>query len=595
MPTVNLEYIEGTIKNPQHTKSTEACFIDTNLVHFPDGKLTPIPTFVQSAFIGGTIVGTVRSQWATILNTNNFEGAHYLFGSNYGLYAEYNQKRYNITPLKTVADATLSANPLSVVNASPIITVTYTSHGLAVGDRIRLAGATTTGGILAAEINKEHIVATVPTANTFTIVAGVNATSTATGGGSSINIFKQIAAGNEFQTLASGYGAGTYGVGLYGDSQTSATTFVFPRIWSFANFGNGVIMCPGDYSAGNGQKIYEWAGNNTVAPTVMANAPTDCQFVFVVNNRIIALCGNMIKIAGLDNLLAPVWNGFGYNKIPVLNSNRLLSGFKVGDKSAIIFAPEPMLLSFDGAVPDLVALGQEFSIAAPLAACALEDGLVWYGLDSNFYFYNGSRVQTIINHQNGEYIRQVINPAAIHTMFMMADPKHNQAWLYYPTGSSKNPDEYVIINPRRYSGAGKPSFTLGKQTRTSAQRPVAVLNRFYMFDTATQYTAFTNQPRSFAWSAKTAFFYVDGQQRARLKDIQPDFFQASQPVNLTVTGLEGAQGVETVYGTYEVAANAVRVTTPAAGQLLSFTFSGIGDMMIGTMRMNLELRGGRNK
>lgn len=595
MPSIPFQYTEGTIKNPQHTKSSEACFIETNLVHFPDGKLTPIPTFIESAYEGADINGTVRSQWATILRTTNLQGGHYLFGAHNGLYAEYNGVRYNITPLKTVAELTLVNNPLATVNASPNVTVTYTAHGLTVGDRIKLSGADDTRGILAASLNREHIVATVPNANTFTIRVNNNATSTGTGGGAVVQLFKQIASGNRYQELAFGYGIGDYDVGLYEVSQSSESTAIYPRIWSFDNFGGGIIMCAGDYDAGDGQKIYEWDGNNATAPTVMANAPIDCQFVFVINNRIIALCENKIKIAGLDELLIPIWSGFGYNEISVQRSTLLLSGFKVSDKSAIIFAPDPYLLSFDGGTPDLIELGQEFAIASPMAACRLEDGLIWYGINGNFYYYGGGSVETIINEQNGEYIRSILNHGAIWTMFMMADQKHNQAWLYFPTNDNQDPNEYVIINPRRYKGGQKPSFTLGAQTRTSAQRPTAVQDRFYMFAGGTQYTAFTTQIRDFDWSAKTAFFYADGANRVRITDIQPDFFQGTAPINLTVYGMEGAQGEEINYGTYSIAPNALRVTTPAAGQLISFQFSGETDAMIGTMRINLTVQGGRSR
>jgi hypothetical protein len=122
-----------------------------------------------------------------------------------------------------------------------------------------------------------------------------------------------------------------------------------------------------------------------------------------------------------------------------------------------------------------------------------------------------------------------------------------------------------------------------------------VIERYYTFNQQEQYTSFTNQARGFDWSAETAFFYADGVNRMRIKDIQPDFFQSSNPINLTVKGLEGAQGEETNYGVFSVASNALRVTTPAAGQLISFTFSGNGDAMIGTMRINYELQGGRTR
>lgn len=587
------QYTEGTIKNPQHTKSTEACFEKTNLVHFPEGKLTPIPAFVASSVNGLSVSGTVRSQWAAVLRTTNYVGGHYLFGSSYGLYEEYGGRRRNITPLKTTKEATLTSDPLAITDTETTLYITYTAHGLSVGDRIKLTGATDGAGITAADdINIEHIVATVEDANTITVELASAATSTDASFGGTPDIFYQIAAGNEYQEYLSGYGAGIFGAGNFNVSQTSASTFKFPRIWSFDNFGSGVVMCPGDYDAGDGQKIYDWAGNNTVAPAVMSGAPTDCQFVFVVNNRIIALCGTKIKIAGLDNVLAPIWSGYGYNEIPVQGTTLLLSGFKIGDKSAIIFAPTPYLLTFNGSVPDLLELDAEYAIAAPMAACRLEDGLIWYGVNGNFYFYNGSTVQTTVNAQNGEYIRDNINANAVWTTFMMADQKHNQAWMYFPTGDSQDPNEYVIINPRRYS-SGKPSFTLGTQSRTSAQRPTLVLDRFYMYDADTQYTHFTNQSVSFSWSAKSAAFYAGNGGTARLVSVEPDNYQGGNAIDLTVYGLSGGQAAEVDYGTFEVFPSAVLVSTPAQGKLLAFEFSGMNDAMIPFMTINYNVRGGR--
>jgi hypothetical protein len=92
-----------------------------------------------------------------------------IIGTHTKLYARRAGQLYNITPLVTTATATLATDPLSVTNGDNTIQVTYTAHGLAVNDKIRLSGATDTGGILAAAINKEHVVTEIVNANTFEI------------------------------------------------------------------------------------------------------------------------------------------------------------------------------------------------------------------------------------------------------------------------------------------------------------------------------------------------------------------------------------------------------------------------------------------
>ena len=590
MALAQWKYTEGTIKNPQHTKSSEVCFTETSLVHFPDGKLTPIPAFVAST-TAGSIVGRCRSIFAATLNTTNYVGSHFLFGTHSRLFAEFKSRYYNITPLVTTATATLGANPLSVTNTLTAMTVTYTAHGLAIGDRIKLSGATAVGGVLVGAINKEHIVATVPTANTFTITVTA-ATSTATGGGAAIEIFKQIAAGNEYQAFKKGFGAGLFGRGLFGRSRTSNFTPTYPRIWSFDKFGNNIVMCAGDYATGDGQKLYIWSGDNTTAPIVITNAPTDCQWVLVASSSIIALCGNVIKISD-DKGDETDWTGGSSNLLTVRDSVKLLSGVKFGDKSAIIFAPSPYLLTFAGDRWDLLALGEEYPIAAPQAFAQYRDGIIWYSVDGNFYFYNGSTVERIVNYQNGEYIRDRLNQNAIWTCFMMRDQKHNQSWLYYPANTSQDPNEYVIINPREYRGGVPPSFTLGTQSRTAAQRPNAISGKYYTIDNATSYSSFTNQVVAFAWEAICAFFFIDRNVRMRLNYLMPNSYTAGQ-YDITVYGKENPQGTESTYGTFAIVASTSRRVVKGAGRLMAFKFAGTGDATIIDMDMEVQAQGTRS-
>ena len=83
----------------------------------------------------------------------------------------------------------LSTNPITTTSGSTIITIVDKGgHGAGVGDTVTLAGSAAVGGITAARINVEVTVASTPTKTTWTAdLGGANASSGATGGGSSVS------------------------------------------------------------------------------------------------------------------------------------------------------------------------------------------------------------------------------------------------------------------------------------------------------------------------------------------------------------------------------------------------------------------------
>jgi len=81
-------------------------------------------------------------------------------------------------------NGSLGANPFVVTNGSATITVTHTSHGLAVGDRIQYSGSDTFHGITPNGVDMP--IASVIDANSYTVVFTSAAGSGGTGGGSSV-------------------------------------------------------------------------------------------------------------------------------------------------------------------------------------------------------------------------------------------------------------------------------------------------------------------------------------------------------------------------------------------------------------------------
>jgi hypothetical protein len=119
-----------------------------------------------------------------------------------------------------------------VAQATAIITVNQTSHGLPEGDRVRIQSATTFAGIPASEINADHIIRNVST-NAYDITVTTIATSSVSGGGgASTTVQEQIEEGLCDATASQGYGAGLYGTGLYGINRFSTAGEQDARSWS---------------------------------------------------------------------------------------------------------------------------------------------------------------------------------------------------------------------------------------------------------------------------------------------------------------------------------------------------------------------------
>ena len=158
------------------------------------GRVYKIGGWRNFAFKTGQFIqGTARSIYNDVLNNSIKE----LIGTNQKLYYLSGQSLNNITPLDIAGVAIpnslatdyglLGSNPISVTNGSNIVTITDANAILyAVNDIVVLSGATATGGVPAGEINATSVIRSV-SSGSFTIRTATSATSTATGGGASVN------------------------------------------------------------------------------------------------------------------------------------------------------------------------------------------------------------------------------------------------------------------------------------------------------------------------------------------------------------------------------------------------------------------------
>jgi hypothetical protein len=169
--------------NRENTRYTsEGGWFVSDKVRFRQGTPEKIGGWVRiSAF---TFLGVCRSLWNWItLQSQNLMGV----GTNLKFYIEQGGAYNDITPIRTRNYTATLTNPFDTTNTSTTVTVNDTSHGAQVGDLVYFSGASAVGGVPAAELNTRHVIATLVSANAYTIVVTTAATSTVTGGGGTVS------------------------------------------------------------------------------------------------------------------------------------------------------------------------------------------------------------------------------------------------------------------------------------------------------------------------------------------------------------------------------------------------------------------------
>ena len=136
--------------------------------------------------------------------------------------------------------ATLGTNPFSTTSGSGTVIVSQAAHGIPTGNYVAFSGATAFDGLTSGILNSTYQVTSL-TASTYSITlpSSFVATSTTTGGGSSVTVLEQT---------------GSRG---WGTAYTSGVANQL-RLWTNDNFGQDLVLAP------RGGGIYYWQDANGV-------------------------------------------------------------------------------------------------------------------------------------------------------------------------------------------------------------------------------------------------------------------------------------------------------------------------------------------
>ena len=432
--------------NKENTRyANENGWYDCDKVRFRQG--TPEKIGGWQRISANTFLGVCRSLWNWItLGNLNLLGV----GTNKKFYIESGGTYNDITPIRDTATLT---DPFTTSSGLPTVTVTDTAHGAVAGDYVNFSGATAVGGLT---INGNYEIITVPTANTYTITASSNASSSATGGGT-VTAAYEIAVGPAIQTPFNGWGAGGWGSGTWGTGGTSTTSI---RLWSQTNYGEDLIFCP------RGGAIYYWDASGSITTRAVglttlsgaSDVPTKCNIVFVSDTSrfVFALGTNDIGSSTLDTMLvrwsdqesAVNWTPSATNQA---GSIRLSHGSEIvgciQTRQELLVFTDASLYSFQYLGPPVVwgsqLLGDNISIQSQNCMVQASGIVYWMGVDK-FYVYDG-RVNTlpcdlrrhVFNDFNYEQGAQV---------FAGTNEGFNEVWWFYCSANSTVIDRYVIYN-----------------------------------------------------------------------------------------------------------------------------------------------------
>lgn len=476
----------------------------------------------------------------------------------------------------TAASSSGSGGGALVLRTDGLITLTSAAHGLDDGERVKIEGATTTGGILNTEINQEFVIRNV-TPNTFDFMTIGTATSAASGGGGgSTEYYPQLEAGNLNQGAAQGYGAGLYGVGLYGTALVSPTGETYPRIWFCDRFGENIVMTPG-----NSGGAYVWDGDTATAPTLISGAPDDINYLFVSDNILVTFGHDVEnKIFASDQGNITQWVASSTNQVfedIIEGAGRFISHAPVDGYNLIYTEQQVYTFKYVGinsGVWQTLLLDSSVGIIAPMARISVNGYAYWMGQD-NFYMFRGGKVEIIPSNFTSQstiwrYVFSDLNYGQRYKIFCWYNEQYDEIWWHYPSSQSMECDRVARFNRKLQC------WVPDMLDRTAGEYPVESLSNPRLANVGTLYvheSGVDDDGAAMAFSG-TTMKYTSGKDYALLGQLVPDSIM-SGTITVGVRSYSYPQSSVPINNKeYAVTQTTQRVPSQINGRFGDYTISG---------------------
>ncbi|WP_213287594.1 hypothetical protein [Bradyrhizobium sp. sGM-13] len=461
-PPVPLTPPPGVVKT-ESDRVVEGRWIDMQWMRFVNGRPQKMGGWVRQTTVISS--GALRQLHAW----RDLQSLEYMAGGTYRKLYVYERDftQHDITPL---ADSGTLTDPFTTTSGSSIVTVADATHGRNPGDTVIYSGASAVGGLT---LDGPYEVLTTIGAGTYTIDAGANASSDATGGGT-ITYEYEVSIGADRGVYGLGYGAGPYGIGTYGTARSGSTLFIEPRIWSFDHFGRILL------SAFNGGSIYDWDPEDVPSfgrAVRVANAPTDVRYMFITEERfVMALCDGM-RVDWCSQGDYSMWTpGLGNtaNTRNLSEGTKLIAGRSLGNHISCVWTDFSLyIFQYTGSASVFSSRlgGRNCGLVSPSCAVTANGVAYWMG-HTNFYLYNGS-VQFIPNVDDiRDYVFGNLNTENAYLSWGEYLEKYNEIIWYYISAGDTEPSYYALLNLKDFSwAAGQMVRTAGAAFTHGDTRP----------------------------------------------------------------------------------------------------------------------------
>ncbi len=480
--------------------------------------------------------------------------------------------------VSTAATSNATGGGASVVRATGRVTVTKATHGLLDGERVKISGAATFGGILNTQTNLEFIIRNVST-NTFDVMTtGFATSSVSSSGGASTVYYEEIEAGNENETFGQGYGMGLYGSGLYGTALVSASGKKYPRIWFADKFGDTVVL-----NAGNGSPVYYWNGSTSAAPIIVPNAPTDVNYSFISDNILVTFGAGGISNKIFSSAQGDITNWTASSTNAVFEDNiegagRLVSHANANGTNLVFTEQKCYTMRFVGFKSGVWAIKplENIGIIAPMARVTVNGIIMWMGLD-NFYMWRGGSVEVVPSNSGIQstmlrYVFDNLNFSQKSKIFAWYNKKYGEVWFHYPSVNSNEPDRVVVVNINDFSW-----FPL-EMDRTAAESPEINLSvpRLAKSDSKIfrHETGVDDNEIALPWELQFNTRKQGGKRVVGITGIVPDSIQSGN-ININIKGRQWPQSTtNTCNNDYVCSPTQERIPTTISGRFYQYTLSG---------------------
>lgn len=250
---------------------------------------------------------------------------------------------------------------------------------------------------------------------------------------------------------------------LFSSPNTKPANDDYEVFWGIFSWGQNLVMCNNVDG-----RIYEWQYNAnsqsgdeakriTTANGYTNNAPTDCQNIFVTEERFLFALGadgDAAKVSWSDREDLGTWAASSINEAGDLNldtEGRLSCGVSFNGKTVILGTTDCFAATYIGPpyVYGFEKVGSDCGIISQNAAVSTPIGVVWMGQKS-FYVYDGGRVRSLRCDVNDSVFNDFSTTEDyLKCIWAFHNAEFNEVWWFYPRNNGQDARDngsYVVYN-----------------------------------------------------------------------------------------------------------------------------------------------------